>query len=162
MVSKASEDLPDPERPVMTTSESRGSSTVTSLRLCSRAPVTTIWFWRLDIRPPLSLRRWRTDFPNRCSLGAGNAHGLGQKPCIQQLRLEIGEQRLDLQLLPRGAAQQLAAVELAAVHVYAGTQPLADWTELARANLLLDVRDVVIERAPELRGHQVADRVRRK
>src|SRR3954447_25706373 len=42
MVSNASEDLPDPESPVMTTSASRGSVTVTSLRLCSRAPETTI------------------------------------------------------------------------------------------------------------------------
>src|SRR6478735_7309726 len=112
MVSNARDDFPDPDSPVMTTSESRGSSTVTFLRLCSRAPVTTIWFWRLDIRPPLSLRRWRTDFPNRCSLGAGNAHGRGQKPCIQQLPLEVLEQRLDPQLLPRGPAQQRPRVVL--------------------------------------------------
>src|SRR4051794_522686 len=45
MVSNASDDLPDPDRPVMTTSESRGSSTVTSLRLCSRAPETTMEDW---------------------------------------------------------------------------------------------------------------------
>ena len=38
MVSKASEDLPEPERPVNTTSLSRGISTSMSLRLCSRAP----------------------------------------------------------------------------------------------------------------------------
>jgi hypothetical protein len=41
-VSKASDDLPEPDKPVITTSESRGSATVTSLRLCSRAPETTI------------------------------------------------------------------------------------------------------------------------
>src|SRR3954452_21595858 len=162
MVSNARDDFPDPDRPVMTTRESRGSSTVTSLRLCSRAPVTTIWFWRLDIRPPLSLRRWRTDFPNRRSLRAGNARRLGQKSCIQQLCLEVGEQRLDLQLLPRGAAQQLARVVLAAVRVDAGTEPLADRAELARPNLLVDIRDLVVERPPQLGGHQVADRVRRE
>src|SRR6478752_3941231 len=117
MVSKASEDLPEPDRPVMTTRLSRGSSTVTSLRLCSRAPVTTIWFWRLDIRPPSSLRRTRTDFSNRRSLRAGNAHGRGQKSCIQQLALEVGEERLHPQLLPRGAAQELARVEFAAVRM---------------------------------------------
>src|SRR5258708_3140466 len=44
MVSKASEDLPDPERPVMTTSRSRGMSTSTFLRLCSRAPRTEMDF----------------------------------------------------------------------------------------------------------------------
>src|SRR5439155_8166904 len=38
MVSKASEDLPEPERPVNTTSLSRGISRSTFLRLCSRAP----------------------------------------------------------------------------------------------------------------------------
>src|SRR5262245_17198001 len=38
MVSKASEDLPEPDRPVITTSRSRGMSTSMFLRLCSRAP----------------------------------------------------------------------------------------------------------------------------
>src|SRR5579884_2626730 len=41
MVSKASEDLPEPDSPVMQTSELRGRRTVMSLRLCSRAPWTT-------------------------------------------------------------------------------------------------------------------------
>src|SRR4051812_40598277 len=44
MVSKASEDLPDPDSPVMTTSWSRGMSTSTFLRLCSRAPRTEMDF----------------------------------------------------------------------------------------------------------------------
>src|SRR3569832_1828780 len=38
MVSKANEDYPKPERPVNTTSLSRGISTSMFLRLCSRAP----------------------------------------------------------------------------------------------------------------------------
>src|SRR3569832_1974143 len=38
IVSKASEDLPEPDRPVNTTSLSRGISTSMFLRLCSRAP----------------------------------------------------------------------------------------------------------------------------
>src|SRR3954451_24825222 len=42
MVSKARLDLPDPESPVMTTSELRGSLRWRSLRLCSRAPEMTI------------------------------------------------------------------------------------------------------------------------
>src|SRR5512135_430279 len=45
MVSKARLDLPLPDRPVMTTSRSRGNATSTSLRLCSRAPRTTIRSW---------------------------------------------------------------------------------------------------------------------
>src|SRR5690348_13946789 len=40
MVSKASEDLPDPDRPVITTRLSRGMSTSIFFRLCSRAPRT--------------------------------------------------------------------------------------------------------------------------
>src|SRR6185312_15087536 len=38
MVSKAREDLPEPDRPVNTTSLSRGTSTSMFFRLCSRAP----------------------------------------------------------------------------------------------------------------------------
>src|SRR5579859_515700 len=43
MVSKASDDLPEPERPVKTTSRSRGIDRVTFFRLCSRAPRIVIW-----------------------------------------------------------------------------------------------------------------------
>src|SRR5712664_1728759 len=42
MVSKARDDFPEPEIPVSTTRRSRGSSTVMFLRLCSRAPRTTM------------------------------------------------------------------------------------------------------------------------
>jgi hypothetical protein len=42
IVSNASDDLPEPETPVMTTSLSRGMSTSMFLRLCSRAPRMTI------------------------------------------------------------------------------------------------------------------------
>src|SRR5579864_4257858 len=41
MVSNAREDLPEPDRPVNTISLSRGRSTETFWRLCSRAPRTT-------------------------------------------------------------------------------------------------------------------------
>ena len=44
MVSKASEDLPLPDRPVITTRWSRGMSTSTPFRLCSRAPRTEMCF----------------------------------------------------------------------------------------------------------------------
>src|SRR3954470_8833379 len=101
----------------MTTRLSRGSSTVTSLRLCSRAPVTTMEFWRLDIRPPLSLRRARTDFSNRRSLRAGNAYGRHEQPRAEHLRLERGEPRLHRKVLARRPPQQLARVELAPVAV---------------------------------------------
>src|SRR4051812_37849438 len=101
----------------MTTSESRGSATVTSFRLCSRAPVTTMELWREDIRPPSSLGRSRTANQNRCSLRARTPHGLCQKPGVQELGLEVGEPRLDAELPPRRPPQQLARVVLAAVAV---------------------------------------------
>src|ERR1700716_2342417 len=56
MVSKASEDLPEPESPVKTTSLSRGISRSMFLRLCSRAPRMVIAreaepavFWRFAL-----------------------------------------------------------------------------------------------------------------
>ena len=51
MVSKASDDLPEPDRPVITTSLSRGISTSMFLRLCSRAPLTTIFFMASGLYP---------------------------------------------------------------------------------------------------------------
>src|SRR5215469_14083461 len=44
MVSKASEDFPEPDRPVSTVRVSRGISTSTFLRLCSRAPRMEMFF----------------------------------------------------------------------------------------------------------------------
>src|SRR3954468_2723006 len=108
MVSNASDDLPDPDRPVITTRLSRGSSTVTSFRLCSRAPVTTMEFWRLDIRPPYILRTRRTSSANRRSLSAGNAHGRREQARVEELALQVLEPGLDAELLPRRPPQQLA------------------------------------------------------
>src|SRR6478736_8847254 len=45
MVSKASEDLPEPDSPVNTIRASRGISRSTFFRLCSRAPRTWIVLW---------------------------------------------------------------------------------------------------------------------
>src|SRR6266478_6320903 len=56
MVSNASEDFPEPDRPVNTTSLSRGISRSTFLRLCSRAPrmvmarIAEPVCWRLAFR----------------------------------------------------------------------------------------------------------------
>jgi hypothetical protein len=51
MVSKASELLPLPESPVTTTKTSRGSETVMSFKLCSRAPRTTILLSAIFVLP---------------------------------------------------------------------------------------------------------------
>src|SRR5215208_5996015 len=156
MVSKASDDLPEPDRPVMTTSESRGSSTVTSLRLCSRAPATTIDSWR-DIRRPLSLGARRTEehehafvLPALCG---------SEQPGVLQLGAEVADEGLDAQGLPRHAGQQLARVELAAVAVNAHPQPLAQGREVAGLDALPDLGDVPFYALPELGRHQIADAV---
>src|SRR5215208_5001353 len=106
MVSKASEDLPEPDRPVMTTSESRGSSTVTSLRLCSREPATTMDSWR-DIRLLLSLRGRTTEKPNACSPAGERRPALcgSEEPRVLELRAQVAEERLHAELLPRHAPQ---------------------------------------------------------
>src|SRR5690242_19138977 len=51
MVSNASDDLPEPDSPVMTTSRSRGISRLMFLRLCSRAPRIS----SVVRKPPLAL-----------------------------------------------------------------------------------------------------------
>src|SRR3954465_8958855 len=112
MVSKASDDLPEPESPVITTRESRGSSTLTSLRLCSRAPVTTMEFWRLDIRPPYILRTPRTQSTNRRSLTPGTAHRRGEQARVREFALQVLGPGLDAEVLPRRPPQQLARLEL--------------------------------------------------
>src|SRR3954454_22723375 len=64
MVLKASEDLPDPDRPVMTTSRSRGRSTSIFFRLWTRAPRTAIQSWAI----PTAWNFWKnptSDFSTR-------------------------------------------------------------------------------------------------
>src|SRR6266516_5203078 len=51
MVSKASDDFPEPDSPVKTTSLSRGMVRSMSLRLCSRAPLITISVCCRDLLP---------------------------------------------------------------------------------------------------------------
>src|SRR5215469_16097811 len=68
MVSKASEDLPEPERPVSTVSVSRGISTSTFFRLCSRAPRMTMFF---------SILRIFSGSDGRNSPESSRAHGSG-------------------------------------------------------------------------------------
>src|SRR3989337_1233862 len=49
MVSKASDDLPDPLRPVITTNRSLGITTSIFLRLCSLAPLMMMLCWSIDV-----------------------------------------------------------------------------------------------------------------
>src|SRR5271165_1868730 len=70
MVSKASDDLPEPERPVNTTSLSRGIARSTFFRLCSRAPRIVI------ARPP---NRASTSGPPLGSRGGGEDLALAMR-----------------------------------------------------------------------------------
>src|SRR5260370_19465094 len=66
MVSKASDDLPEPESPVKTTSRSRGISTSMFLRLCSRAPRIAITrVSRIPTSLTFASRRRARDLSNR-------------------------------------------------------------------------------------------------
>src|SRR4051794_34956626 len=108
MVSKASDDLPDPDSPVMTTSASRGSATVMSLRLCSRAPETTsasdrameISVWnRTDVPPSVQPRT--SAVSGRRRAGSGNAPG--QHPLAER-SLQVPRNRLALCAILAGLA----------------------------------------------------------
>src|SRR5215212_8139204 len=81
MVSKARLDLPEPDSPVMTTSESRGSLRCRSLRLCSRAPDTTI--------SPLEFTRITSVEPNadRTYVRFPQIAGFGTRVAWDALRL---------------------------------------------------------------------------
>src|SRR5262249_7881048 len=89
MVSKASEDLPDPETPITTVRELCGTSKSMFLRLCTRAPRTTIFsFSETDIFGWVALRNPRIApwtgraessivirfSVRRCPAGAAGAH----------------------------------------------------------------------------------------
>src|SRR5579862_8290581 len=69
IVSKASEDLPEPDRPVNTTSRSRGRSRSTFLRLCSRAPrMESVRPSRASFAPPFLARPfWRPELLSELS-----------------------------------------------------------------------------------------------
>src|SRR5437763_610042 len=85
MVSKASEDFPDPEIPVNTINRSRGSSRETSLRLCSRAPRITRTsdtdreYWR-DLGPAAD-----RGAPRAALAAAGDSFGRPPGPALPDL-----------------------------------------------------------------------------
>src|SRR6476619_7290207 len=77
MVSNASDDFPDPDRPVMTTSASRGRASEMSRRLCSRAPEMTIEFLFGGIRHPVYVPE--QTFARQCSRTLRRRSELGAK-----------------------------------------------------------------------------------
>src|SRR5919108_1236092 len=88
MVSKASDDLPEPERPVNTISLSRGRSSVTFLRLCSRAP----WMTRRSEPTSRVYRRAATRLPGpvpprrAASILGGHGPGPPRDPALSRGR----------------------------------------------------------------------------
>src|ERR687891_39605 len=80
MVSKASDDLPEPDSPVKTISRSRGSSRLTLRRLCSRAPLTT------SESATKSEAIARASLGNACSQEHAGGHSHARLP---QLALEL-------------------------------------------------------------------------
>src|ERR687892_697828 len=80
MVSKASDDLPEPDSPVKTISRSRGSSGLTLRGLCPRAPLTT------SESPTKSEAIARASLGNACSREHAGGHSHARLP---QLALEL-------------------------------------------------------------------------
>src|SRR4051794_851366 len=95
MGSKASDDLPDPHRPGMTTSASRGRDSEMSRRLCSRAPETTMQFLVGGIRR--AVYEGEQTFARKCSRTLRRTRELGAKRASAEAprhRAEGGQGRL--------------------------------------------------------------------
>src|ERR1700686_5167891 len=91
MVSKASDDLPDPESPVNTTSLSRGIVSVTFFRLCSRAPRIVMWSigmgpWLFLLSRDCKRPARRRDKPSVLAFDPAFGHG-GPAPAMDDLPL---------------------------------------------------------------------------
>src|SRR5579862_1346321 len=69
MVSNASDDFPEPESPVTTTSLLRGRTRSTFLRLCSRAPLMTIESRDIsdELRNPRRLQKYAARIDDRAA-----------------------------------------------------------------------------------------------
>src|SRR5437879_5050528 len=101
MVSKAREDFPEPERPVITTSLSRGISTSMFLRLCSRAPLTmmrSIAAHTRGLHAPWGLPLYQTDLClgilwGRAFRGNRQVHAEGRSPSLLGLHLDAAAVR---------------------------------------------------------------------
>src|SRR5580658_8878696 len=89
MVSKASEDLPEPESPVKTIRRSRGSSSETFFRLCSRAP--------LMVRVSAMVCRGYRRSPNFFQLPAKRSDLISQPSRILEAKLHRCESHLRLE-----------------------------------------------------------------
>src|SRR3954453_10751456 len=119
----------------MTTSESRGSSTVMSLRLCSRAPVTTSFATSRSLRG-------RTDVPLAPVEDARGIYG------------DIPTQVLEAALQFAAIVRDLDDVVLAAV-VQAAADPLSLDQLLGRAIAVVDEHHLAVRR--QRVGHQVPE-----
>ena len=123
MVSKASEDLPEPESPVNTTRASRGISRSTFFRLCSRAPRTWIVLVGSDGGPDLEPDLEPGALPPVSPVApAGEVQDVGQLLVageLDQLARILGA-RLPEQVLHRryqGGVHRIRIVGVSPVHV---------------------------------------------
>src|SRR4051794_5718192 len=141
----------------MTTRASRGIATVTSLRLCSRAPETTIWPGG-DISPQiLGSRRTEPPGPGRRERESGSA---GRRRL--QLARQVGHEWLDREVLAGRALQQLSRRIRATGLVHRGAQPLAQQLEVALGDRVVDPWDVGAQALPELCRDEAAERIGRE
>src|SRR5882724_2245904 len=127
MVSKASDDFPEPDSPVKTTSRSRGISRSTFLRLCSRAPRIVIarvadpaLYWRFalitssitGVPGALSAPRWGRASPGKpgTERQCGCAQNVGRTRADFQCCLQAINGLLRVALQGAGATRDGTAV----------------------------------------------------
>src|SRR5436190_9799654 len=79
-----------------------------------------------------------------------------------ELALQVPEVGLGIDGPADGSLERLCRQELPSVPVEVLAQPLADRTELAAPDLLVDVVDVGAQAVEDLNADHVAERVRRK
>src|ERR1700761_8673424 len=124
MVSNASEDLPEPDRPVNTTSLSRGISRSTFFRLCSRAPRMVI------ARVPERLFCWR--FALMISSMGTVPNGASMKRRADGSKFRSGRQRVQSERRKNGPRFPVPR-ENHQRFVAAGVLGMPDWQQMARA-----------------------------
>src|ERR1700693_2864644 len=105
MVSNASEDLPEPESPVKTIKRSRGSSSETFFRLCSRAP-------RMVRVSAMVCRGYRRS-PNFFQLPSKRSNLVSKSSRVLEAKLHRGKPHLGLERVDK--ARQLLCGELSNV-----------------------------------------------
>src|SRR6185369_6572631 len=103
MVSNARLDLPEPESPVTTVKRLRGNSTLTSFRLCCRAPRTVIFSIAIESQTLIdtNFAESRTLHCTRRVMGCSSTRRCNRNVSVRYARINPkGKRNVYLYLLP--------------------------------------------------------------